>query len=45
MGRTAFNVYICLNHSSRYKENKLEKCHEKPRHQKAVSQNLDIFHI
>ena len=33
--RTAFNVYICLNHSSRYKHNKLEKHCEKPKHQKA----------
>ena len=36
---------ICLNHSLRYKHNKLEKCHEKPRHKKAVFQNLDNFHI
>ena len=34
--RTVFNVYICLNHSPSYKHNKLEKCHEKPRHVKAV---------
>ena len=27
---------ICLNHSSRYKHNKIEKCHEKQRHQKAA---------
>ena len=36
IGRTVFNAYICLNHSSRYKHNKIEKCHEKAKHQKAV---------
>ena len=41
--RTAFNVYICLNHSSRYKHNKLEKCHEKPRHKKAVFSKFRQF--
>ena len=31
--RTVFNMHICLINSSRYKHNKLEKCHGKPRHQ------------
>ena len=43
--RTAFDVYICLNHSLRYKHNKLEKCLEKPRHQKVFFQNLENFQI
>ena len=30
-----WNVYICLNHSSWYKHEKREKCHEKPIPQKA----------
>ena len=41
--RTAFNVYICLNRSSRYKHNKFEKCREKPRHQKAVFSKFRQF--
>ena len=41
--RTVFNAYICLNHSSRYKQNKLEKCHEKPRHKKAVFSKFRQF--
>ena len=41
--KTVFNVYICLNRSSRYKHNKLEKCHEKPRHQKAVFSKFRQF--
>ena len=41
--RTVFNVYICLNHISRYKHNKLEMCHEKPRHQKAVFSKFRQF--
>ena len=37
------NVYICLNHSSRYKHNKLEKCHKKSRDQKAVFSKFRQF--
>ena len=39
----AFNVHICLNHSSSYKHNKLEKCPEKPRHEKAVFSKFRQF--
>ena len=41
--RTVLNVYTCLNHSSRYKHNKLEKRHEKQRHQKAVFSKFRKF--
>ena len=29
--RTVFNVYVCLNHSWRYKHNQFERPDEKPR--------------
>ena len=32
--RTVFNVYICLDHSGRYKQNQIERLDEKPRRQK-----------
>ena len=32
--RTVFNVYICLDHSWRYKQNQIERLDEKPRRQK-----------
>ena len=38
-----FHGWICLNHSSSYKHNKLEKCHEKPTHQKAVFSKFGKF--
>ena len=41
--RTVFNVYICLNHSSRYKHNKIERCDEKPKHQKTVFSKFRQF--
>ena len=41
--RTAFDVYICLNLSSRYKPYKLGKCHEKPTHQKVVFSKFRQF--
>ena len=34
--RTVFNVYICLNHSLRYKHNQNGRRDEKPTHQKTV---------
>ena len=34
IGRTIFNVRICLNHCWRYKHNQIERPDEKPRHQK-----------
>ena len=40
------NCFYCvhlLNHSSRYKNNKLSKCHEKQRHQKAVFSKIRQF--
>ena len=43
--RTGFNVHICLNHNSRYRQNKLEKCCEKPKIKRQFFQNLDNFHI
>ena len=32
--RTVLNVYVCLNHSWRYKHKQFERCDEKPRHQR-----------
>ena len=43
--RTVFNVYFCLNHSSRYEHNQFERRDEKPRHQRPFFQNLDNFYI
>ena len=40
--RTVSNMYIYLNHSSRYKHNKLEKCYEKPRQAEKFLDNFDI---
>ena len=34
IGRTVFNVHICLSHCWRYKQNQIERPDEKPRHQK-----------
>ena len=41
--RTVFNVYICLNHSLRYKHNQSERLYEKPRHQKVAFSKFRQF--
>ena len=43
--KTVFNVYVCLNHSWRYKHNQFERWDEKPSHQRHFFQNLDNFYI
>ena len=43
--RTAFNFYVCLSHSWRYKHNQIEKCDEKLRYQRQFFKNLDNFYI
>ena len=43
--RTIFNMYVCINYSWRYECSQLERCNEKPRHQKQFFQNLDNFCI
>ena len=41
--KTVFHLNICLNHSSRYKQNKIESCDQKLRHWKAVSSKFIQF--
>ena len=43
--RTVFNMYVRLNHSSRYEHNQFERRDKKPRHQRQLFQNLDRFYI
>ena len=39
--KAVFNVHVCLKHSSRHKQNKIERCDEKG----SFFQNLVNFHI
>ena len=39
IGKTVFNVYVCLNPSQRYKHYQIERRDEKPRHQRQFLQN------
>ena len=41
IGRTVFNVYVCLNHNWRCKHNQFGRRDEKPRYQRQFSSNLD----
>ena len=43
--RTVFNVYVCLNYSSRYEHNQFDRRGEKLRHQRQFFQNLGNYYI